>query len=75
MVVAMEGRSPAAIAGAASERMKVFAEPLVADVPIVAVGLAPVEVETAVPFTCIVAALMFAVLVVFPKAENESAAA
>ena len=36
-------------AGAASERMKVFAEPLVAEAPIVAVGLPPVEVETATP--------------------------
>ena len=33
------------IAGAASERMKVFAVPFVADVPTVAVGLPPVVVE------------------------------
>ena len=34
-----------ASAGAPSDRIKVFAEPFVADAPTVAVGFAPVEVE------------------------------
>ena len=63
------------IAGAPSERMNVFAEPLTAVVPREPLGLAPVDVETAVPFSLNVNAEMFAVLVVFPSALKENVAA